>query len=211
MNAENWLCPGPLSVPFRRMRSAKIMGILVAAALAFSGCETVPKIKTEAASNLNPGSYRTYTIQPFLGEPTRESAHRELIRTLRPQAEQAVHDTLGPKGYVLAESPSSADLVVVISGKLTPKSIVLMEADRLSSVSYAGTPPSSSLNRNTPGVIHRNDFNEGHLRVEVHDRKTDRMVWVSWFDRDVRSVEQLDATRIAGNVGRILAGFPARP
>lgn len=178
--------------------------------LGWVGCSTTQKYTTESASNLDPRRYQTYELRPFLGEPTRQSGHEELVGTLRPLVRQEVQQVMVAKGYALADSAQSADLVIVISGKLTPKSIVLVEADRLQRSMGTRSPTSDSLGRNQPGVIHRNDFNKGHLQVGVYERATGRMVWVSWFDRDVQQLERLDANRIAGNVGLMLQEFPGR-
>jgi len=44
----------------------------------------------------------------------------------------------------------------------------------------------------------------------MHDRVADHLIWVYWFDRDVRSVERLEANRIADNVSAMLQASPAR-
>ncbi len=178
---------------------------LIPALLALAGCSAPTKIFSESAEGLDVTGYQTFYFVPLPSNPGPEVKHAELVKRLAPLVQTQVRDVMLAKGFSPATSAESADLVVLMHGDLTPKSTVLIDQ------SFRPNPfAEAPIGRHTPGVVHRDDYHEGRLIVEVHDVAADRMVWVAWLERRVDKGETLDSTRIATNVGRLLQRLPGR-
>lgn len=175
-----------------------------------AGCASLHKIESEVSPALDPQAYETYAIVPIPTESTLEHRLPEFINDFARLAELAVDAVMVRKGYRPAPSWEAADLVVLVHGEITPKSLVLLDQSFNPSTVRPGTSLDQSLTSRNPGVTHRHDYDEGKLVVEVHDAQTDEMLWVAWFQRDLAKTERPPAERVAGSVSLLLGRFPAR-
>ena len=182
------------------------IGVLVLAA----GCSSLPKINTEVSPTLDPQAYQTYAMVPVPTESKLEHRLPDFIEKFAKLAELAVDSSMTQKGYRHVPSSEEADLVVLIHGDISPKSLVLLDQNFNSSTIRPNTSLNESLNKTKPGVAHRYDYDEAKLIVEVHDVKTGQMLWVSWFEREMGKAERPPEERVAGNVAWLLESFPGR-
>ncbi len=183
---------------------------LVIWVLGVGGCATATKVDFEVDPNLDPLRYQSYYMLPIPTESSLEHRFPDLVKTLAPLAERSVDAVMIAKGYAPAASAEAADLVILIHGELTPKSQVLLDQSFHPSNVRPGSTMDSALNSRNPGVTHRYDYDAGTLFIEVHDVAADRMVWVAWTERELEKLERPPAERVAGNITRLLEGFPAR-
>jgi YD repeat-containing protein len=175
------------------------------------GCASVPQVETEADPELNPQKYRTYFMLPIPTDASTTHRFPNLLGRLGPLAELAIDEAMEPKGYQRASSAETADLVLLVQGEFTPKSRVLLDESFNSATVRPGASLDQSLSSRNPGVTHRYNYDQARLVVEVHDRATERMVWVSWLERNLDKTERPEAERVAGNISRLLESFPVRP
>lgn len=175
-----------------------------------AGCSSLPKFETEVSPAFRPEAYRTYFMLPVPTEDALEHRLPEFIDEFAKLAELAVDSAMAQKGYRPAASMEAADMVILIHGEITPKSLVLLDQSFNPSTIRPGASIDQSLTSRNPGVTHRRDYDEGRLVVEIHDAKTEQMLWVSWFEREMAKTERPPAERVAGNVALLLESLPGR-
>lgn len=178
--------------------------------LLVGGCTSLPKFESEISPTFDPQAYETYFMLPVPTEEALEHRLPEFIDEFAKMAVFAVDAAMSQKGYRPASSVETADMVVLIHGEITPKSLVLLDQSFNATTLRPGSSLDSSLSRNNPGVTHRRDYDQGKLVVEVHDARTEEMLWVSWFEREMAKTERPPAERVAGNVSLLLESFPGR-
>ena len=186
---------------------------IVAGALAvavLSGCQTAPKVQTEFDKSATFASAKTFAIRPIPQQIP--GVDPGLILRVGPAATAAVRSSLTAKGYTEVSSAASADLAVLVHGKVVPKTEVIDWGYSPGYGAYgrgAGWYGGYAYGAYATNNVSVSQYNEGTLIVEVHDTKTHQMIWVGWVVANATSDKDEQAAKVGKGVTRILAEYPA--
>jgi hypothetical protein len=178
-----------------------VCGLLLAA---LSGCTSAPKIESEFDPAEDFTAHKSYYVVPF--PETIPNVDPGTLMRIAPAAQTATETGMAAKGYTKAANVDSADLLVVIHGKSVPKT----ELYNNYTPTYAGAwgygrYPYAAYNMNTVSV---DNYDEGTLILEMHERATKQMIWVGWTTGRVKSDTSGQAERVASLIGLILDQYP---
>jgi hypothetical protein len=176
--------------------------ILLIGLAALSGCASGTAITFDYIVGTDFTRYRTFAMLQQPGSFPNVPAGPTFLARLQ----LAGTTTLTARGYAVADE-SGADFLVLVHGHLTPQVNIenlgyILPGQPWWRGGYYG-PGWSSGHLGRRMTI----TNEGHLVLDVIDRRTKALVWRGFARRD-DVPDQPDPERLAIVVGKILANFP---
>jgi hypothetical protein len=181
--------------------SRLVLALTVTMVLAV-GCATPSKPQVEQQPGATLGGYRTFHLLPL---PDRiPGADPGAMVRIGETVRETTQAGFEAKGYRPAAA-ESADFAVAVRGEVVPKV----------NVTDWGYVPGPAAGWRRYPVVYRGyrdidveQYQEGTIAVEVYDRASKNLVWVSWLQgRTVPRAKEVEKVRTA--LQSIIAGFPA--
>lgn len=178
-------------------------------ALGLVGCATKPpKVNTEFDSQADFMGVKTYTILPLPKEIP--GADPGLAMRVSGDVVMTVRAAMTAKGYTEAADKASADIAVLVHGKLAPKTDV---------TDWGFTPTYGAYGWNrgyrgyyggmyTGSNVTVDQYDEGTLIAEVYDVESKSMIWVGWITGRANTNREGQNERISAGVDRVLGYYP---
>jgi hypothetical protein len=185
----------------RSVSTVLALGLLIAG---LTGCTTPPKIMSEFDPAADFTAAKTFSIRPM--PKTIENVDPGMLLRVGPAAMEAARNSLVGKGYTEVSDPATADIVVVIHGKVVPKTDITdwgFTPYYGAGYGWAGGYAYGGSN------VTVDQYNEGTLSVEVYDAKTRNMIWVGWVTARATTKTEEQAANVGAGVTNILANYPA--
>jgi hypothetical protein len=179
------------------MRPRYVAPAFLALAIGAMACAPAFTVGADAASNLQPAAYRSYTWEMPDGLPTgdpRLDNNPFFISEVQRQVDQQ----LGKLGLMKAQS--GGDLTLHFHATVRDR-VNVYEADRAAGYDQTGYAQSQVVS-----------YEEGTILIDIADVKGKKVIWRGWMQTDLSGAignnEEL-AKRVRDGMAKLFAKFPA--